>query len=193
METLANMQLVTNEISMKVNDIPDGEFKIIPKFTRSVGMLSETKGYMELVTEITNTPDNPFPVDIKVSITAVFDMDNFPKEQYDSFLKLNAVQIVFPYVRNIISNITTSAMIPPIILPIVDVKKLFPEILLRHRIIENKHPRPAIISHKTNCICPSEAKHVHRLHEQHDECSDETYGLEEIRPHQSSYATAPCI
>ena len=48
METLANMQLVTNEISMKVNDIPDGEFKIIPKFTRSVGMLSETKGYMEL-------------------------------------------------------------------------------------------------------------------------------------------------
>ena len=35
METLANMQLVTNEISMKVNDIPDGEFKIIPKFTRS--------------------------------------------------------------------------------------------------------------------------------------------------------------
>lgn len=128
METLANMQLVTNEISMKVNDIPDGEFKIIPKFTRSVGMLSETTGYMELVTEIMNTPDNPFPVDIKVSITAVFDMDNFPKEQYDSFLKLNAVQIVFPYVRNIISNITTSAMIPPIILPIVDVKKLFPEI-----------------------------------------------------------------
>lgn len=41
------------------------------------------------------------------------------------FLKIEAVNIMFPYLRSITTNLTTTAMMPPIVLPIVDVKKLF--------------------------------------------------------------------
>ena len=125
MEPLVNMNLIRNEVTVKRNNIPDGEYKICPRFTRNIKMLSTTTGQMDLITEINNTDDQPFPLDIKVSMTGVFDLSNLDNTQYDSFLKINAVQIVFPYLRNLISSVTASALMPPIILPIIDVVKLF--------------------------------------------------------------------
>lgn len=127
MDPLVNMKLITNEVTAIRNDIPDGEYKILPRFTRNISLHSDTVGSVTLITEINNTEENPFPLTIKVNMTGVFDMSNLPKEQHDSFLKINAVQIMFPYIRNMISSVTTSALLPPIILPIIDVKKLFPE------------------------------------------------------------------
>ena len=88
-------------------------------------MKAENTGYTELIAEIVNTPDAPFPLDIRVSLTGIFEMNNIPLEQHDSFLKITAVQVLFPYVRNIISTVTASALVPPIVLPIIDVKTLF--------------------------------------------------------------------
>lgn len=125
MEHLANMMIVTNEITVKNNNIQDGVFTLSPRFTRNTGMKAENTGYTELIAEIVNTPDAPFPLDIRVSLTGIFEMNNIPLEQHDSFLKITAVQVLFPYVRNIISTVTASALVPPIVLPIIDVKTLF--------------------------------------------------------------------
>ncbi|MDO4852746.1 MAG: protein-export chaperone SecB [Clostridia bacterium] len=123
--TIANFQIITNEISLKNNKLPDGNFSIAPRYTRSIGMIDDNTGFMELILEITNTEEHPFPLEIRVSLTGVFELSQFPEDQREYFLKITAVQIIFPYVRNIVSTLTSSALMPPIILPIIDVKRLF--------------------------------------------------------------------
>ena len=123
---ITNVEIITNEISIKSNKLPKGNFTIAPRFTRNIGTDNET-GFVELICEILNSEEQPFPVNIRVSLTGVFDLSQVPDDQRDYFLKITAVQIIFPYVRNIVSTITSSALMPPIILPIIDVKKLFPE------------------------------------------------------------------
>ena len=128
METpiVTNVQLITNEVSFKNNKLPDGQFTLAPRFTRNIWVEGNT-GFVELICEILNSEEHRFPVDVRVSLSGVFDMANIPDDQKDAFLKVSAVQIIFPYVRGIVSSISTSALMPPIVLPIIDVRKLFPE------------------------------------------------------------------
>jgi len=127
MEPVVEMRFQTNEVSIKNNFLPEGNFTVNPKFTRKVGFVDRETAFTELLLEIINTEENPFPVDIRVSITGFFKNNSLPPEQEDDFLKINAVHILFPYLRSIVSTITTASMFPPIILPIIDVKTLFPD------------------------------------------------------------------
>ena len=127
MDSLVNVQFIVNEISLKNNNINEGEFRIAPQLSRTIGIIDDAHATVQLVLDLRNTKDNTFPIDIKVDITGIFDISNLNKEEIDQFLKLQAVHIMYPYIRTIISNVTSSAMMPPVILPIIDVKSLFPE------------------------------------------------------------------
>ncbi len=127
MQPLVNMQIVTNEISIKNNHLPEGQFTIQSQINRNIGILDDTHSTVELVLDILNTEEHPFPLDIHISLTGIFDISTLPAEARDSFLKLQAVQILYPYLRTMLTNITSSSLMPPIILPIVDVSTLFPE------------------------------------------------------------------
>lgn len=127
MEPVVEMRFQTNEVSIKNNFLQEGNFTINPSFTRKTGFVDKDTAFTELSVEIKNTEEHPFPVDIRVSITGFFKNVSIPPEQEEQFLKINAVQILFPYLRTIISSITTASMFPPIILPIIDVTTLFPE------------------------------------------------------------------
>lgn len=127
MEALAEMRLIVNEVSIKNNRLQDGEFTINPVFSRKIQMLLDHIGAMELTVKIENSADTPFPVDIWVSVTGIFNLSQLPPEQHEKFLKITAVQIVFPYIRTIVSNMTVNALMPPIVLPVIDVRNLFPE------------------------------------------------------------------
>lgn len=125
MNTLLDMQLITNIMSIKNNQLPNGEFAVNPRFTRNIITIDQSHAATELRVDIANSEENPFPVDIVVSITAVFDISKLPESEVSQFLELQAVQILFPYVRNAVSTLTTTAMMAPIILPVIDVKQLF--------------------------------------------------------------------
>ena len=125
MQPLVNMEMVVNEISIKNNNLPAGNYNIKPVVKRNIGELDENHMVVELIAEIVNTEENPFPVDIRVSIAGKFETEKIPKEEVDHFLKIQAVQILFPYVRSMVTNITTNAMMSPIVLPVVDVRTLF--------------------------------------------------------------------
>lgn len=127
MEPLVNMRLSTNEISIKNNHLAEGQFKVSPRITRNIEVIDESHSAVELILEIINSEENPFPIDIRISLNGVFDISNLPSETVDNFLKVQAVQIMFPYVRTIVSSITSCSLMPPIVLPIIDVKKLFPD------------------------------------------------------------------
>jgi len=127
MEPVVEMRFQTNEVSIKNNYLPDGNYTVNPTFNRKTGFVDKDTAFTELSVEIINTKEHPFPVDIRVSITGFFKNICIPPQQEEEFLKLSAVQILFPYLRSIISTVTTSSMYPPIILPIIDVNTLFPE------------------------------------------------------------------
>lgn len=127
MEPLVEMRIQTNEVSIKNNSLPDGNYTVNPVFTRKTGFEDKDTAFTELSVEIINSEENPFPVDIRASVTGFFKNIRIPAEQEEDFLKYNAVHILFPYLRTIISTITTACMLPPIILPIIDVKTLFPD------------------------------------------------------------------
>lgn len=125
MNTVANMRIITNEISFKDNKLPVGNFSLSPTFSRTTGVTPEGMYFTELSVSILNTPEVPFPYDVQVSITGIFELENQPEDYIKTFLEVNAVQILFPYIRSMVTSLTTSAMVPPIILPIINPQTLF--------------------------------------------------------------------
>lgn len=124
MNVLASMTINTKEIYVKNNELPAGQFTVNPRFLRTTNKNGNT-GRTELTVEILDTPENRFPVDIRVTMEAQFDMQQIPEDQRDNFLDITAVQLLFPYMRSLISAITTSALMPAIVFPVIDVRSMF--------------------------------------------------------------------
>lgn len=119
-----NFQIITNELSLKNNSLADGNFKIAPVYTRQI-QTDEKYGCTRLIVELKNTPENPFPVDIKVDVMARIELAEIPETARTTFLEINAVSVLLPYVRTMITNMTTNALMVPIVLPILDPQELF--------------------------------------------------------------------
>ena len=121
-----NFQIMTNELSLKNNSLADGNFKFAPVFTRQI-QTDDKYGCTRLIVELKNTPENPFPVDIKVDVMARIELAEIPETARATFLEINAVSVLLPYVRTMITNMTTSALMVPIVLPMLDPQELFKE------------------------------------------------------------------
>lgn len=125
MEPLVNFVIATDEMSIKNNHISGEQFVVTPAITRDTGITSDGKYYTRLTVAIKNTEKNPFPIDICVSMTGIFDLSNIPEDKRDEFLKVNGAMTIFPYVRSAVTNLSTTAMVTPIVLPIIDIRKTF--------------------------------------------------------------------
>ena len=113
-------QIIINELSIKNNYLEDGEFSVVPKFTRNYWVESGNTGFARLIIELKNTKENAFPIDITVDITGAFTFDDTPEEQIKEYLKYQAVRVILPYARTMVTNLTTTALASPIILPLMD-------------------------------------------------------------------------
>ncbi len=122
METKFNsLTLMVNEASIKNNNLPVGEFKLNPQIQKKIGKAnSPGNAYVvEVRVEILNTPENPFPIDLVASLSGIFNIEGDNVEEINNFLQLQGFQMVFPYLRSLVANMTANAMMPPIFLPIV--------------------------------------------------------------------------
>ncbi len=122
METKFNsLTLMVNEASIKNNNLPVGEFKLNPQIQKKIGKAnSPGNAYVvEIRVEILNTPENPFPIDLVASLSGIFNIEGDNVEDINNFLQLQGFQMVFPYLRSLVANMTANAMMPPIFLPIV--------------------------------------------------------------------------
>ena len=127
MGNLTEMRLITNEISVKNNNLPGGSFNLMPKIQRLIGKVDETHASVEIRVEIHNTEENPFPVDVIASMTGIFDMSNIEEKDRDNFLKIQSVQLILPHIRSLIASTTAAALMTPLMLPIYDARTLFPD------------------------------------------------------------------
>ena len=68
-----------------------------------------------------NAKENNYPFEMKVQITGFFSLENETKIN----LEPNAVAILYPYVRAIVSTYTANANVNALILPPINVNSLF--------------------------------------------------------------------
>lgn len=70
-----------------------------------------------------NAVENNKPFEMKINITGYFIVEGNDPERF----KANAIAIMYPYIRAIVSTYTASANVTPLILPAINVNKLIEE------------------------------------------------------------------
>ncbi len=86
----------------------------------------ENNGSMQvaLKTSVFNSENaTKYPFSMEIEVVGFFFISNSSKEQIESF-KPNAVAILFPYVRALISSYTANANVTPLVLPPININKL---------------------------------------------------------------------
>lgn len=119
---LKHMRMSVNDIKL-VNHNIEGNFKLKPKYTRLVEKVSETVYKTTISVEIKNTKSNPFPIDLVLSFSAVYCIENVASEkEINEFCNYSMTQMMFPHIRALIAAMTGASLMPPLILPIIDVR-----------------------------------------------------------------------
>lgn len=129
---LLNVRVVTDEMKIKNNYTPAGEFKLNPKILRNLGTVDEAKGlyFTQLRVTIEKTEELPMPVNIEVTLKAIFKIQKQPLCEWkhiERFLRQQGVHILYPYIRSSLSALTGAAALPPIVLPVVNTFTMFKE------------------------------------------------------------------
>lgn len=71
-----------------------------------------------------NATKNNYPFELFLSLTGVFKIENFDKERDTKLIEINSVAILFPYLRALVTTITSNANVQPLILPPINIINL---------------------------------------------------------------------
>ena len=119
------LNITTNKKNI-VNKAKEGiEYQVQPRFGRKIN--SNGKDIFELILkfDLHDRDGIQSPFDIDLEISGIFQLKDFDESEIDSFMKINAVSIMFPYLRTILASSMTSMMLQPITIPILDASQLF--------------------------------------------------------------------
>ena len=76
-----------------------------------------------------NAIEKNYPFELHVTITGEFSADdkNMSLEDFRNCLELNGTTAMFPFLRSVVADITRSANVEPLILPLMNIHKLIAE------------------------------------------------------------------
>lgn len=100
------------------------EFRLHPHFNMELLDKGNDRYDVKLSVEIMSTEECPVPFRLYVALTGHFvyndDNNEIPMEIKEQLLRKNTVAILFPFLRQIVATLTTTANIPPLMLPIMN-------------------------------------------------------------------------
>lgn len=102
------------------------KIRIEPEFHRKIDFIDEDNYKVELVVRICEKAQKetiPFFAEVKVEGVFYFQEWHSEEKKYTSIN--NSTAILFPYLRSLLSSITTTGNLPPYFLPVMNVTKLF--------------------------------------------------------------------
>ncbi len=122
------MKVINTQIKLKklsiVNNNLQGNFNMNPIYTKSIEKVNDFSYNLTLNFSVLNSKEYPFPIDLNTSIIGVFNFDEKSDEiKMEKFMSTAAVQILFPHLRTIISSVTASSYMQPLLLSLTDVAK----------------------------------------------------------------------
>ena len=128
----SNLQLLkysVNEISFALNENYDfskkQSVKLNQNFTRSIKKIDEDICDVSLIFVISESAGTPTPFTMKVTVTGTFKLEKWENAENVDFIKTNAVAIVYPFLRSLVSTITANANLPSYILPVFNIAAYF--------------------------------------------------------------------
>ncbi|MDE6557498.1 MAG: protein-export chaperone SecB [Clostridia bacterium] len=124
--------ITTEELSYKLNRVqlaPNQRLDIKPQFARQVRKPNDNKKLMfiSLAVKIESTEAEPKPFDLNVNLVGVFELEkeDYTQQEERAFV-IEATQLIYPYLRSAVTNLTAQAYIAPLNLPIIN-GPIFPE------------------------------------------------------------------
>ena len=100
------------------------EFELHPNFHNQLIDIGNDNYDVELSVDIAPEENHPMPFKLSVSLIGHFsysdDANSCSDEQKEDILRHNTIAILFPFLRSIVASLTTSANIPPLIMPILN-------------------------------------------------------------------------
>ena len=124
--------ITTEELSYKLNRVqlaPNQRLDIKPQFARQVRKPNDNKKIMfiSLAVKIESTEAEPKPFDLNVNLVGVFELEkeDYTQQEERAFV-IEATQLIYPYLRSAVTNLTAQAYIAPLNLPIIN-GPIFPE------------------------------------------------------------------
>lgn len=123
--------ITAEEISFKLNRIklnPEDRLDIKPQFSRQVRKVNgnEKLNFISLSVKIESTDAEPKPFNIDVTMVGIFEVEDVHGEQEERKFVIEATKLVYPYLRAAVTNLTASAYIAPLNLPVFS-GPIFPE------------------------------------------------------------------
>lgn len=115
---------IVNEVLFKANrnykQIED-KISFDVKIEKKTEILENTKMNIDLRVSIFKSEEvENYPCEMTIDLTGYFSVESKEPKK----LERNAIAILYPYVRAIVSTYTANANIPPLILPAINVNKL---------------------------------------------------------------------
>jgi preprotein translocase subunit SecB len=103
------------------------DFMLSPRYEKATGKVNATNLqpgekaiFVSFSVTIENTEKEPTPFDLHALVRGIFIVDEKSSEQDAcDFLDTYGTQIVFPYLRSLVSSLTAAAMIPSLQLPLI--------------------------------------------------------------------------
>lgn len=123
--------ITAEEFNFKLNRVrinPEERLDIKPQFSRQVRKVNgnDKLNFVALSVKIESTEQEPKPFDIFVTLVGVFEVDEVNNETEERKFVIEATKIVYPYLRAAVTNLTASAFIAPLNLPVIS-GPIFPE------------------------------------------------------------------
>ncbi len=110
------------------------EYKLNPSFKQTDNQLQVPFAYSSQIIDVDDNnftiqlaakiSKEDFPFEVSVTVSGDFFSERWKELNTKKDVELTVNQILFPYVRALISNITSAAGVNPIILPIINVAEL---------------------------------------------------------------------
>jgi preprotein translocase subunit SecB len=119
---------VVNEIHFVLNDNfkkPEQPIPLLFDMNKKI-VFDENNNSATLtlfVTVFENAKENNFPFQFDLTLTGFFQVENLQNQVERNMIETNAIAILFPYIRALISSYTANANIKPLILPPVNIVK----------------------------------------------------------------------
>ena len=123
--------VTAEELFFKLNRVrinPGDKLDIRPQFSRQVRKVTgnDKLNFIALSIKIESTDAEPKPFDIFATLVGVFEVEDVKNEQEERSFVIEGTKIVYPYLRSAVTNLTASAFIAPLNLPVIS-GPIFPE------------------------------------------------------------------
>lgn len=121
---ISQTNIHATKIILHNNELNGQKYKLQPHFFKTIERLEEGKYKLSLAVEIISTEDSPFPLDIDIEFETIYTFKDYESvDELENYLNLGAIQMIFPYMRTAITSIVSAALLPPLVLPIIDVRQ----------------------------------------------------------------------